>query len=164
MIGKYNLINRLAEIGERVDIGNFNIIRHSVKIGDDTVIRNYVEIRSNVRIGSKCYIDSGVKFSGKALIGNNVTIRYDSIIARDVEIMDNAFISPQVGFINIPFKDNMKQHDKTVIGRGCRIGFNSTINCGVHIANGVFIGAKSLVLKDIDKWGTYVGVPVRRIN
>jgi UDP-3-O-[3-hydroxymyristoyl] glucosamine N-acyltransferase len=162
MIGNHNVISKLAELGSRVDIGNFNIIESVVKIGDNTVIRNNVEIRRNTIIGNKCYIDSGVKFSGKCKIGNEVTIRYDSIIARDVEIMDGVYISPQVGFINIPFKDE-KKHDKTIIGRDCEIGFNSTIMCGVHITNGVIIGAKSLVLKDITEKGTYVGIPVRRI-
>jgi UDP-N-acetylglucosamine acyltransferase len=147
---------------EPIQIGKYNHIHENVIVGKGCIIRSYVELRNNTRIGNNCYLDSGVKTSGDCIIGHNVTIRYDSIIARNVIVEDEVFISPQVMFINIPFSD--KERKSTIIKSGVKIGTNATIGDGVEICEGVIIGAKSFVNKDILEKGVYVGVPARRIK
>jgi UDP-3-O-[3-hydroxymyristoyl] glucosamine N-acyltransferase len=157
-----NIIHSSFEYFEPLRIGKYNHIHENVYVGKNCTIRSYVELRENTRIGNDCYIDSGVKSSGECLIGNNVTIRYDSIIARDVIIENDVFIAPQVMFINIPFLDKKKR--TTIIRNDVKIGTNATINDGVEICEGSIIGAKSFVNKNILKKGVYVGVPARRIK
>lgn len=128
-------------------------------MGDDVTIRSYVELRNGTIIGDRCYIDSGVKSSGQCRIGNDVIIRYDAIIARNVIIEDCVFISPQVMFINIPFTE--KEKKPTIIRKGAKIGTNATISDGVEVGEGVIIGAKAFVNKDCLKSGTYIGNPAR---
>ena len=147
--------------GNGLKIGKYNHIHKDVKVGNNVTIRSYVELRSGTVIGDNCYVDSGVKSSGECVIGNNVTIRYDAIIARNVIIEDDVFISPQVMFINIPFKD--KERKKTIIKRGVKIGTNATINDGVEICENTVIGAKAFVNRDIVEPGTYIGIPARRL-
>jgi UDP-N-acetylglucosamine acyltransferase len=65
-----------------------------VVIGNNTIVMNYVELRKGTIIGENSYIDSRVSSSGDCIVGNNVTIRYDSIIARGVNVKDNTYISP----------------------------------------------------------------------
>ena len=148
--------------GENLQIGEYCIIEDSVIVGDNCVIKNYVELRNGTIIGDDCYIDSGVKSSGQCKIGNHVTLRYDSIIARGTIIEDDVFISPQVMFINIPFKT--KEKKPTIIRKGAKIGTNATINDGIEIGEGVIIGAKSFVNKDCLEPGVYIGTPARRIS
>jgi len=148
--------------GKNLKIGKFNHIHEGVKVGDDVTIRSYVELRKGTIVGDGCYIDSGVKSSGQCTIGDNVTIRYNSIIARNVTIKDDVFISPQVMFINIPF--TKKERRPTIVGKGAKIGTNATINDGVKIGDGVIIGAKSFVNRDCIEPGTYVGIPARKIT
>ena len=159
-----NLIARDFKHGTALLLGVFNRIEDNVQVGDNVTIRNYVELREGTRIGNGCYIDSRVSTSGgdTCRIGNNVTIRYGSIIARNVIIEDDVFISPQVGFINIPFTNKEKKN--TVIGEGTKIGFNATIHDGVTIAKGTIIGAKANVIKDILTPGIYVGNPARLLT
>ncbi len=150
--------------GINFEIGSFNLIEENVLVGDNVKIKNFVELRKGTTFGDRCYIDSRVSTSGgdNCKIGNNVTLRYAAIIARNVVIEDDVFISPQVGFINIPFKGkNVKQ---TLIKKGVLIGFNATIKEGVTIAEGVIIGAKANVTKDLLKAGVYVGNPARLLE
>lgn len=53
---------------------------------------------------------------------------------------------------------------KITVGDGCWIGTNVTILPGVNIRNGCVIGAGSLVTKDCEPNGLYVGVPAKRIK
>ena len=148
--------------GDNFNIGFFNLIEGNVRVGNDVTVKNFVELRNGTRIGNNCYIDSRVSTSGgkNCRIGNNVTLRYAAIIARNVIIEDDVFISPQVGFINIPFKG--KKKDKpTIIRKGALIGFNVTIREGVTIGEGVIVGAKANVTKDLLKAGTYFGNPAK---
>ncbi|MBA7491318.1 UDP-3-O-(3-hydroxymyristoyl)glucosamine N-acyltransferase [subsurface metagenome] len=157
-----NRINKNFIRGDNFSIGSFNLIEGNVSVGKNVTIKNYVELRNGTRIGNNCFVDSRVSTSGgdNCRIGDNVTLRYAAIIARNVVIEDDVFISPQVGFINIPFKG--KKTDKpTRIGKGAHIGFNVTIREGVTIAPGVIVGAKANVTRDLLKAGTYIGNPAR---
>ena len=161
----YHTSNKIASDfmrGFNLQVGFSNLIESNVRVGENVVIKNFVELRNGTRIGNNCFIDSRVSTSGgkNCRIGNNVTLRYAAIIARNVVIEDDVFISPQVGFINIPFKG--KKKDKpTIIRKGALIGFNVTIREGVTIGEGVIVGAKANVTKDLLKPGTYVGNPAR---
>lgn len=163
MLNKYlNQVDPDFLCGDNFSIGSFNLIEENVRVGDNVNIKNFVELRNGTRIGNNCYIDSRVSTSGgdNCRIENNVTLRYGAIIARNVVIEDDVFISPQVGFINIPFKG--KKIDKpTRIGKGALIGFNVTIREGITIAPGVIVGAKANVTRDLLKAGTYIGNPAR---
>ena len=158
----HNVIHPSFKHGQGFQIGVFNHIHEDVEVGGNVQIRSHVELRPKTKIGNSCYIDSGVKSSGLNEIGNNVILRYDTIIARNVIIEDGVFISPQVMFINVPFFE--KEKKKTIIRRGAKIGTNATINDGVKIGEGVIIGAKSFVNKDCLEPGVYVGIPVRKIK
>lgn len=157
-----NIIHPNFKHGKNFKIGEFNHIHEDVVVGDDVQIRSYVELRPQTIIGDGCYIDSGVKSSGQNKIGNGVILRYDAIIARNVIIEDDVFISPQVMFINIPFTE--KEKKTTIIRKGAKIGTNATIGDGVEVGERVIIGAKAYVNKDCLEPGIYVGIPVRKLN
>jgi acetyltransferase-like isoleucine patch superfamily enzyme len=123
---------------------------------------SYVELRPRTLFGDDCYVDSGVKTSGECVIGNRVTLRYDAIVARNVVIEDDVFISPQVMMIHIPFME--KEKKPTTIKRGAKIGTDATIGDGVTIGEGVIIGAKAYVNRDCLEPGTYVGIPAKLIK
>ena len=50
------------------------------------------------------------------------------------------------------------------MGKHVIIGTNSTILPNVTIDEGSSVGAHSLVTKDLESWGVYVGTPVKRIR
>ncbi len=159
-----NEIHPSFKHGKNFKIGVFNHIHENVIVGDDVEMRSFVELRSGTRIGDRVYIDSGVKMSGGDLcrIGNDVRIRFDAIIARNVVIEDGVFIAPQVGFVNIQFKP--KEKKPTIIHKNAKIGFAATIGDGVEIGEGVIIGQHANVIRDCLEPGTYVGNPARKLS
>lgn len=158
-----NVIHPSFKHGKNFKIGEFNHIHEDVTVGDDVEIRSFVELRPGTTIGDHTYIDSGVRTSGgeMCIIGNGVTIRFDAIIARNVIIEDGVFISPQVGFVNIPFKP--KEKFPTIVHKDAKIGFAATIGDGVEIGEGVIIGQHANVIRDCLEPGTYVGNPARKL-
>lgn len=55
-------------------------------------------------------------------------------------------------------------YDKIVVHDDVYIGARCTILPKVTIGEGAIIGANSLVNKDVEPWGIYVGSPARKIN
>jgi len=157
-----NEISKNAIIGDDVTIGSFCIIEDDVEIGSGTVIKNYVELRSGTKIGKNCYIDSRVSSSGDNFVGDNVTIRYDTILARKVSIGEGSYICPRV------MTNNLNKNGEGVggakIGANCFVGTNTVLQYGISICNNVIIGSMSFVNKSIDEEGIYVGSPARKIK
>lgn len=153
-------ISKKAKIAEDVKIGHYCIIEDDVVIGPGTTIRSFVEIRGGTRIGTNCYLDSGVKISGDAVIGDNVVLRYDAIIARGCRIGARTYISPQAMFQNVDHRRESKGGAK--IGADCFIGTNVTFSAGVRVADGIIVGSKSMVTRDLlDAGATYLGIPAK---
>lgn len=170
-VGEYCLIDDGVVIGEGVRIGDFCKIQEGCVIGDNTLIKDYVRLAKNTIIGKNGMIDSFVKSSGQNRIGDNVTLRYDSIIARGVEIYDDVFISPQLMTENVSHRgeqiggakigvDDWKHETKYRVF----IGTNATLAAGITVVSGVIIGSKTNVRKDITEPGVYVGNPARKLR
>jgi len=64
----------------------------------------------------------------------------------------------------IPTQYKNERKEEVVIKRHSIIGAGSVIMLGVSAAEGTSVGAMSLVLKDTQAWGIYVGAPVKRIK
>lgn len=62
--------------------------------------------------------------------------------------------------------DSMNEHfsEAITIGSNVQIGAGAIILPGVNIVDGVLIGAGSVVAKDIEVPGIYVGAPAKRIS
>ena len=130
-----------------------------MKIGDNTVIKNFVELRENTIVGKDCYIDSRVSTSGNCEIGNNVTLRYDSIIARGCKIGDNTYVCPRVMTNNL---DTEKiQIGGAIIGKNCFLGTNTVLHHGIKIGNNSITGTMSFVNKDIPDNEIWIGSPAK---
>jgi UDP-2-acetamido-3-amino-2,3-dideoxy-glucuronate N-acetyltransferase len=56
------------------------------------------------------------------------------------------------------------QYSETVVKRGASIGANATIVCGHDIGEFAFIGAGSVVTKNIPAYALVVGNPARQIG
>ena len=53
---------------------------------------------------------------------------------------------------------------RTTVRRGASIGANATIVCGITLGEYAFIGAGSVVAKDVPAYALMIGVPARRIG
>jgi UDP-2-acetamido-3-amino-2,3-dideoxy-glucuronate N-acetyltransferase len=139
----------------------------SASIGDETMIWNNVQIRENASLGNHCivskdaYIDAGVSIGSFCKIQNSVSIY------AGVSVADEVFIGPNACFTNDLFPRAINDEweiTKTVLHKGCSIGANATLICGVEIGEYSMVGAGSVVTQDIPSHALVVGNPSKVIG
>lgn len=160
-LGNFNVIGSV-NIGKNVEIGNNCTIEDNCTIGNGTKIKCGVEIRSGTIIGENCYIDSGVISSGNNVIGDNVTLRFNSIIARGCNIGDDSYICPQVMTNNVDHEQN--PIGGATVGKDCFIGTQTVLAAGISIIDKTTVGSCSMVTKSIKEPGIYIGVPAKLVK
>ena len=133
------------------------------EIGDETTIWQFCVILPNAKIGSNCNICAHVFIENDVVVGNNVTIKSGVQLWDGIVIEDNVFIGPNATFTNelIP---RSKAHDSskfksTLIKKGASIGANTTVLPGLVIGKYSFIGAGSVVTKNIPDHTLWYGNP-----
>ncbi|MCU0349779.1 MAG: acetyltransferase [Flavobacterium sp.] len=136
----------------------------TTNIGDQTKIWQFCVIFEDTTIGSNCNICANVLIENKVTIGNNVTIKSGVQIWDGVIIEDDVFIGPNVTFTNdlIPrSKVYPLQFNETIIEKGASIGANSTLLSGLKIGKHSFVGAGSVVTKNIPAYTIWYGNPAK---
>ncbi len=110
-------------------------------------------IGTDVEIGIGTAVMAGVVINSSSRIGKGCIINTSSSLDHDNMIEDYAHISPGV-----------KVAGTVKVGKGSWIGIGSVISNNVNICSGCKVGAGAVVVKDITEPGTYVGIPVRKID
>jgi len=166
LLGDFANIHPDVRFGERVKIGEFIIIEKDCVIGDDVLIGHHVVLRENTHIGHDSKIGHFASTEPGARIGNHVSIDKYCHIGRDCVVEDHVFF----GFGSVPLDTRRISHGRSFgykcdpphIGWGARIGGNVTIMPGVDIGREALIGAGSVVTKDCEPFGIYIGVPAKK--
>ncbi|MCP4179638.1 MAG: N-acetyltransferase [bacterium] len=137
-------------------------------IGKNTKIWHFSHIMSGAIIGRECSIGQNVNIGSNTKIGNNCKIQNNVSIYDMVELKDDVFCGPSMVFTNVinprSFIQRKDEYKKTLIKKGASIGANSTIVCGVTVGQYAFIGAGSVVIKDIPDFALVVGNPSKIIG
>lgn len=140
-----------------------SFVEENVKIGDGTKIWHFCHIMPGAEIGENCQLGQNVFIDKNVSIGNLVKIQNNVSVYQDVEIEDNVFLGPSCVFTNVinprSFIEKKNEFKKTHICKGATIGANATIVCGVTIGEYAFIGAGSVVTKDVPPFAMVYGVP-----
>ena len=134
-------------------------------IGENTSIWQFCVILPNASIGSDCNICAFVFIENDVTIGNHVTIKSGVQLWDGVTIEDNVFIGPNVTFTNdLAPRAGLKEWKlyTTLVKKGATIGANATIIANCTIGNYAFIGAGSVVTKDIPDHTVWYGNPAKQ--
>ena len=142
------------------------VIDEPSDIGTGTKIWHFSHIMSGAKIGDGCTIGQNVFVGATASIGNNVKIQNNVSVYEGIDIEDDVFCGPSCVFTNVirprsAFPRSDREFDRTLIRKGVTIGANATIVCGITIGEHAFIGAGSVVTKDVPAYALYVGNPAK---
>jgi len=151
MIGEYSIIGKDVKIGRDSRVWHHCNL-YGCKIGNNTQIGSYSEIKEGVIIGDNCRLQAFVFIPEGTRIGNNV------------------FIGPNVTFLNDKYPTAKKaikgdwNLEAVVVEDNVSIGGGCVILPGVRIEKDAFIGAGSVVTKDVK--GNYIvcGNPAKQVG
>lgn len=110
-------------------------------------------IADDVDIGIGSVVMAGTVINPSVRMGKGVIVNTCSSIDHDCSIGNFCHIS-----VGAHLCGTVRVGDSTWIGAG------STVNNNVDICSDCMIGAGAVVVKKIDKVGTYVGVPARKVK
>ena len=136
----------------------------STNIGSNTFIWQFCIVLKGATIGEECNINSHVFIENDVIIGNNVTVKSGVQLWDGLRVADHVFIGPNVTFTNdmVPrSKSYPTSFLQTKICKGASIGANATIIAGNEIGAYAFIGAGSLITKNIPDNTVWYGNPAR---
>ena len=138
------------------------------EIGAGTKVWHFAHIMKGARIGEACVIGQNVNVDGGASIGSNVKIQNNVSIYAGTMIEDDVFLGPSCVLTNVSNpRSQVNRHalyEKTILKRGCTIGANATVLCGVTVGFYAFVGAGSVVTRDVPDYALVVGNPARQVG
>ena len=135
-------------------------------IGDGTRIWHFSHIMKGCKMGENCNIGQNVVVSPEVVLGKNVKVQNNVSIYTGVTCDDHVFLGPSMVFTNVinprSAVNRKNEYAKTHVGKGATIGANATIVCGNNIGSYAFIGAGSVVTKNVPDYALMVGNPARQ--
>ena len=138
------------------------------QIGAGTKIWHFSHVMKGARIGERCVVGQNVNVDGGTTIGNNVKIQNNVSVYTGVVIEDDVFLGPSCVLTNVSNpRSQVNRHslyEATRLKRGCSIGANATLVCGITIGRYAFVGAGSVVTKNVPDFALVVGNPARQVG
>jgi UDP-2-acetamido-3-amino-2,3-dideoxy-glucuronate N-acetyltransferase len=136
------------------------------EIGEGTKIWHFSHVMKGARIGRGCVLGQNVNIADGVVIGDNVKIQNNVSVYTGTTIEDDVFMGPSCVLTNVSNpRSQVSRHalyEKTLLRRGCTIGANATIVCGVTVGRYAFVAAGAVVTKDVFDYALVAGVPAQR--
>lgn len=155
--GPVEMLKGMPDVWAVCAVGNVNIRRKIVSrlsgVNFATLIDPDVKMSDRVTVGEGCIICAGCILTVDIKIGNHNIINLDCTVGHDATLDSYVTLYPSVNISG-----------NTHIGSETEIGTGVNIIQGITVTGKTIIGAGSVVVKDIEKNGTYVGVPATLIG
>ncbi|PZX57771.1 UDP-2-acetamido-3-amino-2,3-dideoxy-glucuronate N-acetyltransferase [Algoriphagus ratkowskyi] len=143
-------------------------IDEGCEIGAGTKIWHFSHVMPNCKLGKGCNLGQNVVVSPGVVLGNNVKVQNNVSIYTGVTCDDDVFLGPSMVFTNVinprSAVNRKSEYAKTHVGKGASIGANATIVCGHDIGSFAFVGAGSVITKNVPAYALMVGNPARQMG
>ena len=112
---------------------------------ESAVVDQPAHVGDGTRIWHFCHVMAGARIGARCVLGQNV------------------FVAPSAVFTNVnnprAFIERKHEYRTTLVKRGASIGANATVVCGHTVGEYAFVGAGTVVTKDVPAYGLVLGVP-----
>lgn len=151
--GKNVRLSRYAQIysPEKISIGD------NVRIDDFCILSGNITLGSHIHIAVYCALygsDYGITMEDYTGLSARVTI---------YAAMDDFSGDYLIGPIHDTKYTNVTG-GKVCLRKYSQIGVGSVVFPNIQIGEGSVVGAMSLVKQNLDEWGIYAGIPIRKIK
>lgn len=131
--------------------------RENIVFGDPVIIDDFVLIvaRDPLLIGNYVHVAAFSSITG----GERVDIGDFSAVSQGARILTGTddFTGWGMGNSTVPSAFRNATRAPVMIGKFCIIGANAVVLPGVNIGEGATVGAGTVVSRDLDPWGVYLG-------
>jgi len=151
-------------------VNEFAVVDDNVEIGEGTKIWHFSHVQGGAKIGKKSVLGQNVNVGNNVTIGNYVKIQNNVSVYEGVTLEDYVFCGPSMVFTNILDPRSKypqvgaEYYIKTLVKEGASLGANSTIVCGNTVGRFAFVGAGSVVTKDVPDFALVVGNPAKVVG
>lgn len=144
------------------------IIDAGAQVGDASRIWHFVHVCGGARIGKEVSLGQNVFVGNKAVIGDYCKVQNNVSVYDNVTLEEGVFCGPSMVFTNVhnprALVSRKDEYRDTRVRRGATLGANCTVVCGVTVGEYAFVGAGSVINKDVAAYALVVGVPARQIG
>lgn len=151
-----------------VTVHSSAIVDDGAQIGEGSRVWHFAHVCGGAKIGNDCSLGQNVFVGNKVSIGNNVKIQNNVSVYDNVTLEDDVFCGPSMVFTNVynprsavPRKNEYRD---TLVRQGATLGANCTVVCGVTVGEYAFVGAGSVVNRNVPSYALVVGVPAKQIG
>lgn len=144
------------------------IVDAGAEIGDGSRVWHFAHVCAGARIGKNVSLGQGVFVGNRVVIGDRCKIQNYVSVYDNVTLEDGVFCGPSMVFTNVYNPRSLivrkTEYKDTLVKTGATLGANCTIVCGVTIGCFAFVGAGSVINRDVPDYALMVGVPARQIG
>jgi UDP-2-acetamido-3-amino-2,3-dideoxy-glucuronate N-acetyltransferase len=142
------------------------VVADSAAVGEGTKIWHFSHVMAGARIGRGCSFGQNCHVAPGVVVGDGVKVQNNVSIYTGTTIEDHVFLGPSCVLTNVtnPRAEVTRRdlYEPTLLRRGCSIGANATVVCGVEVGRYAFVGAGAVVTADVPDYALMLGVPARR--